>query len=120
MNGGEWSDGIDLNLMNGLKKAPLNLVVSMPSEMDYGPELVLSRAGYFTQWENVPKEPIFLKLRDPVNAGEQQAVDDKDLEDDRAVFQDDGTDLALADDTEGEVAIIGDSATDELSPEEIV
>lgn len=48
VNGGEWSDGIDLNLMNGLKKAPLNLVVSMPSEMDYEPELVLSRAGYFT------------------------------------------------------------------------
>ena len=32
VNNSEWSDGIDLNLMNQ-KKAPLNLVVTMPPEM---------------------------------------------------------------------------------------
>lgn len=32
VNDSEWSEGVDLNLMN-MKKAPLNLVVSMPPEM---------------------------------------------------------------------------------------
>jgi hypothetical protein len=64
VNDSEWSEGMDINLMN-LKKAPLNLVVSMPPEMHIGPseagddtieqkftefELLLSKAAYFTQW----------------------------------------------------------------------
>lgn len=60
VNDSEWSEGIDLNLTH-LKKAPLNLVVSMPPEMDYQPELLVSRAAYFAQWEMVPKDSLFLK-----------------------------------------------------------
>lgn len=74
VNGGEWSDGVDLNLLQGLKKAPLNLAVCMPPEMDYEPQLVLSRAGYFTQWEMVPKEPIFIKAREPPTPNEDAEV----------------------------------------------
>ena len=62
VNDSEWSEGIDLNLMN-MKKAPLNLVVSMPSEMHRTTELLMSRAAYFTQWETVPKEPFLLKKK---------------------------------------------------------
>jgi len=62
VNDSEWSEGIDLNLTN-LKKAPLNFVVSMPPEMDYQPELLMSRAAYFTQWEMVPKDALFFRKR---------------------------------------------------------
>ena len=55
----DWSEGIDLNLMN-LKKSPLNLVVSMPPEMHYNSELIMSRAAYFTDWELIPKQPFLL------------------------------------------------------------
>jgi hypothetical protein len=58
----DWSEGMDLNLLNKAK-APLNLVISMPPEMERSPELLLSRAAYFTQWENVPKKPYFLKSK---------------------------------------------------------
>ena len=60
MNDSEWSEGMDINLIN-LKKAPLNLVVSMPPEMERGPELLMSRAAYYTEWENVPKNAYFFK-----------------------------------------------------------
>ena len=60
VNGSEWSDGVDLNLMN-IKKAPLNLVVSMPPEMHYNTELLMSRSAYFTEWDMVPKNPFLLK-----------------------------------------------------------
>ena len=58
----EWSKGIDINLMNP-KKAPLNLVVSMPPEMDRSPEVLMSRAAYYTQWESVPKDAYFFKRK---------------------------------------------------------
>ena len=58
----EWSEGIDINLMNP-KKAPLNLVVSMPPEMERSPEVLMSRAGYYTQWESVPKDAYFFKRK---------------------------------------------------------
>ena len=45
-----------------LKKAPLNLVVSMPPEMHRKTELIMSRAAYFTQWEMIPKEPFLLAV----------------------------------------------------------
>jgi len=60
VNDSEWSEGIDLNLMN-IKKAPLNLVLSMPPEMHRTTELLMSRAAYFTQWEMVPKDAFLLK-----------------------------------------------------------
>jgi len=62
VDGGEWSEGMDLNLMN-LKKAPLNLVVSMPPEMHYTSELLMSRAAYFTEWELIPKQPFLLNSK---------------------------------------------------------
>jgi hypothetical protein len=62
VNDSDWSDGVDINLMN-IKKAPLNLVVSMPPEMDRSPELLMSRAAYFTEWESVPKDPFFFKKK---------------------------------------------------------
>ena len=60
VNDSEWSEGIDLNLMN-IKKAPLNLVLSMPPEMHRTTELLMSRAAYFTQWEMVPKDAFLLQ-----------------------------------------------------------
>jgi hypothetical protein len=50
----DWSEGVELNLINP-KKAPLNLVISMPPEMERHPELLMSRSAYYTQWENVTK-----------------------------------------------------------------
>jgi len=44
-----------------IKKAPLNLVLSMPPEMHRTTELLMSRAAYFTQWEMVPKDAFLLK-----------------------------------------------------------
>lgn len=32
--------------------------------MDYQPELLVSRAAYFAQWEMVPKDSLFLKKVD--------------------------------------------------------
>ena len=55
----DWSEGMDLPLINK-SKAPLNLVISMPPEMDRSPELIMSRAAYYTEWDNLPKKPYFL------------------------------------------------------------
>jgi hypothetical protein len=60
VNQSDWSEGVDLDLMN-LKKAPLNLVVSMPPEMHRETELIMSRAAYFTQWETIPRSSFLIK-----------------------------------------------------------
>jgi hypothetical protein len=41
--------------------------------MDYQPELLVSRAAYFAQWEMVPKDCLFLK-----KAGEDVAPQEQD------------------------------------------
>ena len=60
INDSDWSDGVDLDLMN-LKKAPLNLAVSMPPEMHRETELIMSRSAYFTQWEMIPDKPFLIR-----------------------------------------------------------
>ena len=63
VNDSEWSEGIDLNLMN-LKKAPLNFVLSMPPEMHRTTELIMSRAAYFSEWEMIPKQQFLLTRKE--------------------------------------------------------
>ena len=63
VNNSEWSDGVDLNLMN-IKKSPLNLAVSMPPDMHHNTELLMSRSAYFTEWELIPKSTFLLKQED--------------------------------------------------------
>jgi hypothetical protein len=66
VNDSDWSEGVDIDLIN-IKKAPLNLAVSMPPETDCSPELLMSRAAYYTNWKSVPKDAIFLKSTTPKN-----------------------------------------------------